>query len=635
MALRHRRIARLRRAARGRAGFVAAALAVYAAAGALATSPALRHAGSAFLAGGAPGYGEAAPGDHLQTAYRLWLVGHQLDNGRAPWRDPYTFRPEADAQLNPAGWPLGLPYWPLDAVFGHVLAYNLLLLLTYVGAGAFACAWLRELGLPRAAALLGGLAFALAPYRVEQSTGHLLGPIALLLPLALWALEARRPLLCALALGSIPLSGQVHLALGAIPFVCLYALARRRVRHVLLPTALAILAGVLVQRAVISHSIQAHGRSLHEVSQYSATGIDFVSRRLQQGNAERFIFVGWVTPLLALAGLVLAARTRRSLAAVLATGVAVPALLALGTHLPVYAWLWHALPPLRYPRVPERLMPIACLCIAALVALACARLPRILVLVAVAVVVVDLRVELYKPSTADGANAAYAAARSTSGRMLELPVFLPSVHYGSVYLYYDMQAQRERPGGYSTIAPPAADALARRLQRLDCGDWTDGTAALLQRLGVGAITLHRGLYTRNPYAHDRSWFSWRALLAHGWRPQVRGGGGVTLFVRGGGAASIPIAEPTRDEIAPCPGWYRHVLQLPRSSFWVYGRGAIRLLVHSARPLDAAFSAEGASARLRLDGAGEATLPLHGRRWHLVVVEAPAGALTLDSVRVGS
>ena len=39
------------------------------------------------------------------------------------------------------------------------------------------------------------------------------------------------------------------------------------------------------------------------------------------------------------------------------------------THFPLYSMLWHALPPFRFPRVPERLLPIACLCIAALAAL--------------------------------------------------------------------------------------------------------------------------------------------------------------------------------------------------------------------------------------------------------------------------
>ena len=89
-----------------------------------ATWPAVQDSGSKFLAGGAPGYGEAAPGDHLQSNYRLWLVGHQLEHGGAPWIDPYTFQPEAKPLLNFAGWPFGLPYWPLHAVFGDVGAWN-------------------------------------------------------------------------------------------------------------------------------------------------------------------------------------------------------------------------------------------------------------------------------------------------------------------------------------------------------------------------------------------------------------------------------------------------------------------------------------------------------------------------------
>ena len=45
-------------------------------------------------------------------------------------------------------------------------------------------------------------------------------------------------------------------------------------------------------------------------------------------------------------------------------------MLALGANVPLYEPLWRALPPLRFARVPERLLPIACLAIAALVAFA-------------------------------------------------------------------------------------------------------------------------------------------------------------------------------------------------------------------------------------------------------------------------
>ena len=52
------------------------------------------------MAEGKAGYGEAAPGDHLQTSYNLWLVGHQLEHLRAPWRDPYSFQPEVEPRWN-------------------------------------------------------------------------------------------------------------------------------------------------------------------------------------------------------------------------------------------------------------------------------------------------------------------------------------------------------------------------------------------------------------------------------------------------------------------------------------------------------------------------------------------------------
>src|SRR5438552_13037891 len=113
MALRHRRGARLRRAARGRAGLVALACALYLGAGLSATWPGARHLDTAFMAEGQAARSEAAPGDHLQTGYQLWLVGHQLEHGRAPWRDPYSFQPAVKSRWNLAGWPFGVVYWPL------------------------------------------------------------------------------------------------------------------------------------------------------------------------------------------------------------------------------------------------------------------------------------------------------------------------------------------------------------------------------------------------------------------------------------------------------------------------------------------------------------------------------------------
>jgi hypothetical protein len=540
------------------------------------------------MSGGAKGNGEAAPGDHLQTLYHYWLVGHQLEHGGAPWRDPYTFRPEAKPQPNYAGWPFGLLFWPLGAALGLVAGWNILQLLVYVLAGVFACAWLRELGLPRAPALAGGLVFAIAPYRVQQSVGHLLGPISVLLPLSLWAFErARRGsawwlLLSAAALASIPLSGQVHLALGVIPFALVYAACRSREPRLLggalAAAAAAVGAGLLVRETLIKGSTESGGRKLAEVTRYSAHVGDFLSRHPGHGRSEQFVFLGWVTPLLALAGLVLLLRARRfALAGVLAAGVVVPVVLALGTNTPIYSALWHALPPFRFPRVPERLLPIACLCLGALVAFAVARTR--LALLAIAVLFVDLHAHVYRES---GPGSPTAAAYRGSGRLLELPVFDPSVHYGSVYLWYDTASQRQRPGGYSTTAPKAAKRIADRLQRLNCGDWSGGTERMLDRLGVRAIALHLGLYSPDDRSTE-AWFAWQSLLAHGWSVQ-RTAGPVWVFERQPLGLLPALPPPPTNQAVFCQGWYSNrYMSETHAPLWVHGRVKITFAPFGVRP----------------------------------------------------
>jgi hypothetical protein len=646
-------------------------VAIYLAAAVLAAVPGIGHFGSKFLAGGAPGYGEAAPGDHLQSTYHLWLFGHQIEHGRYPWRDPYSFRPEAKPTVNPAVWPYGIVYWPLWRIFGQVTAWNLLVLLTFVAAGLLACAWLRELGLPRGPALVGGLVFEIAPYRALQSAGHLLGPISILLPLSLFALERGRRgnplwlLLSAGAIASIPLSGQVHLAIGAIPFYAAYALVRlpaverRRGRYLggaALGVGLAVGAGILIDHVVIQGSLNAHGRPLSAVDAYSAEWLDFLVRHQRHGS-ESFVFLGWVTPLVALLGLVVLARAgTRWLAALLGLGALLPMLLALGTNTPLYRPIRAIVPGLEYPRVPERLMPVACLALAALVAFAVEALAgsglrdyagrtasgarraatsggglAILSALAVAVVLADLHVQALKATAADAGNNAYAALSGgpRDARLLELPVFLPDTHYGSVYQYYDIGAQRERPGGYSTTAPVAADVVARRLQPLDCGDWTSRPGAEVRSLGVRQIAFHTGLYELNPAVPDRAWFAWRGLQQHGYRAWTRDGAIWILDRKHRRKEQAPpVREPGRDTAQLCRGWYGNdgngrAMSSTHAALWAYGP-AIRLIMRSLRPLDVRFSVDGRTVlRHRIKPPQEIRVPLGSQGWHLVTLDTPA------------
>ncbi|MEX0815971.1 MAG: hypothetical protein WD027_00875 [Gaiellales bacterium] len=527
MALRDRRAARLRRALDLPR---LALLALYGLAAVVATWPAARLGDDFAAAGGlGEGHGEPPAGDHLQLTYRLWLVGHQLGRGDAPWRDPYSFQPLVEPQLSLSGWPFGLPYWPLEAAFGPVVAWNLLVLATTVGAGLLTHAWLRSLALPPLAATVGGLAFAIAPYRLAQGGWHLLGWISLLLPLALLAIERSRTAatparahawgaVCAISLVTLPLSGQVHLALGAVPFVLVYAFVRPG------PVSLAwcaggmagaVAVGIALRYTVIAGSPEATTRSLAEVDKFSAEWIDFLDR-WHRGASEEFVFLGWLTPVLAVAGLVLLLRRERALAVLLGVAAAVPVLLALGTNLPLYSALWDALPPFRFPRVPERLLPIAVLALAALAAFAVGR-RRLAGRAALVLVALDLAVLPLGAAADDPGNRAYAALRGSEGRYLDLPLLGPGNHLGAVYDYYALQARRERPAGYSTLAPQEAFDF---VQEFDLED--------LRRLDVRAVLLHRGVYEQAGIRGAS--LAQRELFEAGYRP-VESDGAVTLFIR--------------------------------------------------------------------------------------------------------
>jgi len=616
---------------------------LYAVAAFLATLPAALDFRSGFLSTGLPGYGEAATGDHLQTTYRFWLVGQQLERGGAPWRDPYSYQPLVEPQFVLGGWPYGFGFWPLDAVFGPVVAWNVLLLATIVAAGVLTYLWLTTLRLSPVAAALGGLAFAIAPYRLVQSGGHLLGWAAVFLPLALWALESSRAArtrraahawgaLAAAALVSVPLSGQLHLALGAIPFAVAYAAVRYRpvpAAWAGIGAAAAIAAGLAAREVVIEGSEASEGRGLDEVAAYSADWLDLLSR-WRLGGLETFVYVGWLTPALALAGLVLLARRRRALTLVLGLAAVVPLVLALGTNLPFYDELRSAFPPLRYPRVPGRFLPVANLAVAALAAVAVGRLlPRLrgrarsaAAVLALALVAADLLVFPLRTSAAEPANGAYAALPD-AGRVLELPVWERGTgQFGSVYLYYTLQAPRERPTGYA-LAPRPTARFTARFNRLDCGVWLPGDREALEELGIRSLLFHRGLYEQGRV--PGAWLAWRGLEGAGFRP-VAQGGVVWLWEPGRAAPSEPpVPEPDRSAPLLCDGWTDAVLEDREGALWVWGEGRVRLSLEPERPAELAVHADGAAAvRRRLSAATEIVVDLRGLGWHPLVLRSAPG-----------
>ena len=671
MGVRSVRGAELRRLATGRAlalatSPLAVALLLYAVAAVVATAPGVFHFGSDFIANGGPGFGEPPAGDHLQSVYRFWLVGHQLEQGAAPWRDPYQFQPLAEPQLVLAGWPFGIPFWPLVALFGPVVAWNVLLLAGIVLAGLATRAWLLTLGLGTFPALLGGLAFAIAPYRVIQSGGHLLGWMAIFLPVTLWAYERARAaesrraaylwaLAAALALVTIPLSGQVHLALGAVPAAVVYAAFRfRKVPFLLLLAGALVGAGIAIaeQRTVIAGSVLAgNGRSLDQVRMFQASWGDLLDRFKLHG-LEQEIYSGWLVPLVAIVGAVVLWRRRRWVAVLAALAAVIPLLLAVGTHLPTYEPLWHYFPPMRFPRVPERLLPIADLALAALVAVAVAwALPRlrstarvVATVLAVLLLAGDLLVLPLEAVAADPGNGAYRAlAARPPERTLELPIFEPGIHYGSIYDYYALQTPRERPSGYSTLAPSGPYDFFWRMNRLNCGVWLPGDVGTLRVLGVGSLLFHVGAYEQS--ARPGAWFAWRALEQQGYRATARGGP-IWLFpftpTPGVPRQPSPVAEPPHDRPVLCEGWKGRRMKQREAPLWIWGQKSLEFRFTAPGKTPAYLQVDGGPVRrFDVDRTGTTRVQLVGRRWHLLFFQvpkligaAPPQGLTIASIRPG-
>ena len=97
-----------------------------------------------------------------------------------------------------------------------------------------------------------------------------------------------------------------------------------------------------------------------------------------------------------------------------------------------------------------------------------------------------------------------------------------------------MQAPRERPGWYSTVAPRAAYDLLKTLLPVNCGRFDRAQLATLRRLGVRYVVVHRALFRyrrlpkRGPACTPPPARRLRSF------PHLAAGGDVTIFVLGRG-----------------------------------------------------------------------------------------------------
>ena len=485
-----------------------------------------------------PGYGEAASGDHLQTTYRFWLVGHQLERGDgALGRSRTASSRSSSRRSSSAAGRTGFPFWPLDALWGPVVAWNLLLLLVTFAAGLFAYLWLRELDLPPARG---------RARRPRVRAGSLPAPAERRAPARL---GRRPPPARALGLRALPPGGDAPApptcgarspprassrsrsrasstsALGALPFLAAYA-ARPLLAH-----RLALGLG----RSAGRRRRRAPGGGGRDRRLDGVRGEDARRGRLLLGEPARLpqplaaARAGALRlPRLAAAGAgrrrprrcwhaaaagwrscsasprwcrrcSRSGRTCRSTRRSATSSRRFATRACPGASCRWRTWRWR-----RWPRSQR----------AAVVARFEGRRRTAVGAALLALVAADLLVFPLRSSEADRDNVAYAAlADAGPGRVLELPIFQRGKgQFGSVYDYYTQQAPRERPTGYA-LAPEGSFEFTERFNRLDCGAWLQEDRAELERLGIRSIVWHGGLYRQSET--PGAWFGWEGLRRGG------------------------------------------------------------------------------------------------------------------------
>ncbi len=291
-------------------------------------------------------------------------------------------------------------------------------------------------------------------------------------------------------------------------------------------TALAIIPLYLPYRRVAVE--QGLVRTLGDVADYSATLSGYLasagrlhfatwSGRYFQGLVEPF-FPGVVVLLLTIAAVALVwgtrarldVSTKRRVVMLLAIG-ATGMVLSLGTHTPVYGWLYAIFPPLSAIRAAARFGNLFLLAVALLAAFGAARLRASGVLgrhaAAVAILLLTivnaeaLRAPLHY-GRFDGIPHLYAILAREPGRvvLVEQPFHLPhAIFQNAEYVFNSTAHWQPLMNGYSGFVPSSYSAVAETFWLFP----RDEAIQAMRRAGVTHVMYHPQRFHRDPHEMAR------------------------------------------------------------------------------------------------------------------------------------
>ena len=463
------------------------------------------------------------PGDPLLNTWVLSWIAHQLPHAPARLFDANMFYPERNT----------LAYSELLLIPGIVVAplfwlnvppiliYNLVFLSGFALSGVGVALLVRRLTGHNGAAILGGIVFAFAPYRIDHYA-HLQLQQTQFIPLALWAfhrlLDSGRVrdgvLLGAFVVGQLVTC--LYYGLFLIPYMAVVCgtmlIARRRVvpqRLAAIATAAVIVAVTTlpVARAYLTARKVVGERGVGEVAAGSATWRNYLAP--SEDNAlygvvfapfmdpERRLFPGFVAVALAIVALwppISAPRLAYGVGLLLAFD------LSLGLNGLLYRVLYEYVLPFRALRIPARMGIMVSFSLAVLVGYAAARIagwiraPRARVAALSVIGVLLLAEYASKPLTLWSAPRlppqAYAdIMRDAGGEEAATPVlfeFPTGSLEDPVYLYYSTFHWQNLVNGYSGFSPPSYRSLWYAMQSFP----DDGSMSAMREHHTRYLVVH-------------------------------------------------------------------------------------------------------------------------------------------------
>jgi hypothetical protein len=425
-------------------------------------------------------------GDPLFSIWRFSWVFHKLQGDPRPLFSPNIFYPHpltltySDSMLLPA-----LTTAPLLVAGVHpVIAYNIVMIVSFIASGLAMYMLAERLTGSPAAAFVSALLFGFYPYRFEHYSHYEL-QMTYCMPLALLALHSFvttgrwRDAIAASLLSVAQLYSSMYYAVfftlyaGAV-LLLTCALMRAPLRRLLLPSlAAAVLALVLAWPLARTYTSAKLGdREADTVAYYSATTTDYFrahprsatwgERTVPGRRPERALFPGAMVLLLAAIGLVPRVGSTRVIYAV---ALVLTFEISRGFNSVIYPLLYEWLPFVRGLRVPARASILVGMTLALLAAFGVRRLAggrgrlgsRALVAGIVVAIAIDLRPLLrLEPVWLEPPPMYAAVAGNPSAVLTEFPLggnprgFTPNVPF----MYFSLWHWANLVNGYSGHYPP-------------------------------------------------------------------------------------------------------------------------------------------------------------------------------------